>query len=92
MVWKKYKHQGTHLKLKIKGEKFHLIDDESFNGVMLENYYQGDTDARKRLEEKLKIAKEALEFYAKPLCEFSPLYNVAEHHKKAVEALKEIKE
>ena len=45
-----------------------------------------------RLEKKLNIAVEALEFYEKPLSIFHPEYNIAQHHKKAVEALAKIKE
>ena len=40
-----------------------------------------------RLEKQLNIAVEALEFYKKPLTCFYPEYNIAQHHKKAVEAL-----
>lgn len=40
-----------------------------------------------RLEKQLNIAVEALEFYKKPLTCFHPEYNIAQHHKKAVEAL-----
>ena len=40
-----------------------------------------------RLEKQLNIAVEALEFYKKPLLSFHPEYNIAQHHKKAVEAL-----
>ena len=45
-----------------------------------------------RLEKQLNIAVEALEFYKKPLSSFHPEYNIAQHHKKAVEALAKIKE
>lgn len=45
-----------------------------------------------RLEKQLNIAVEALEFYEKPLTSFHPEYNIAQHHKKAVEALAKIKE
>ena len=45
-----------------------------------------------RLEKQLNIAVEALEFYEKPLSIFHPEYNIAQHHKKAVEALAKIKE
>ena len=45
-----------------------------------------------RLETQLNIAVEALEFYEKPLSIFHPEYNIAQHHKKAVEALAKIKE
>ena len=45
-----------------------------------------------RLEKQLNIAVEALEFYEKPLSRFHPEYNVAQHHKKAAEALAKIKE
>ena len=45
-----------------------------------------------RLEKQLNIAVEALEFYEKPLSSFHPEYNIAQHHKKAVEALAKIKE
>lgn len=44
------------------------------------------------LEKQLKIAVEALEFYEKPFACFHPDYNVAQHHKKAAEALAKIKE
>ena len=45
-----------------------------------------------RLEKQLKIAVEALEFYEKPFSCFHPEYNIAQHHKKATEALVKIKE
>ena len=45
-----------------------------------------------RLERQLNIAVEALEFYEKPLTCFHPEHNIAQHHKKAVEALAKIKE
>ena len=45
-----------------------------------------------RLEKQLNIAVEALEFYKKPLSSFHPEYNIAQHQKKAVEALEKIKE
>ena len=45
-----------------------------------------------RLEKQLNIAVEALEFYEKPLSSFHPEYNIAQHHKKAVEALAKIKD
>ena len=45
-----------------------------------------------RLEKQLNIAVEALEFYEKPLSIFHPEYNIAQHQKKAVEALAKIKE
>ena len=49
-------------------------------------------DRCERLEKQLNIAVEALEFYEKPLSSFHPEYNIAQHHKKAVEALAKIKE
>ena len=49
-------------------------------------------DKCERLEKQLKIAVEALEFYEKPFSCFHPEYNIAQHHKKAVEALAKIKE
>lgn len=45
-----------------------------------------------RLERKLKIAVKALNFYSVPLSALSPYYNVASHHKTAVEALNKIRE
>ena len=45
-----------------------------------------------RLEKQLNIAVEALEFYEKPLTCFHPDCNIAQHHKKAAEALAKIKE
>ena len=44
-----------------------------------------------RLEKQLNIAVEALEFYEKPLSIFHPEYNIAQHHKKAVETLVKIR-
>ena len=44
-----------------------------------------------RLEKKLNIAVEALEFYEKPLSIFHPEYNIAQHHEKAAEALVKIR-
>ena len=44
-----------------------------------------------RLEKQLNIAVEALEFYEKPFSCFHPEYNIAQHHKKAVEALAKIR-
>ena len=48
-------------------------------------------DRCERLEKQLKIAVEALEFYEKPLACFHPDYNIAQHHKKAAEALVKIR-
>lgn len=44
------------------------------------------------LEKKLEIAVKALEFYAIPFNQMSPVYNVAQHHKEAEKALAKIKE
>lgn len=44
------------------------------------------------LEKKLEIAIKALEFYAIPFNQMSPVYNVAQHHKEAEKALAKIKE
>lgn len=44
------------------------------------------------LQEKLEIAVKALEFYEKPFACFHHEYNIAQHHKKAAEALEQIKE
>ena len=44
-----------------------------------------------RLEKQLNIAVEALEFYEKPLSIFHPEYNIAQHNKKAAEALAKIR-
>ena len=44
-----------------------------------------------RLEKQLNIAIEALEFYEKPFSCFYPEYNIAQHYKKAVEALAKIR-
>ena len=44
-----------------------------------------------RLEKQLNIAVEALEFYEKPLSSFYSEYNIAQHHKKAAEALIKIR-
>lgn len=44
------------------------------------------------LQEKLDIAVKALEFYEKPFCRFHFEYNIAQHHKRAEEALAKIKE
>ena len=44
-----------------------------------------------RLEKQLNIAVEALEFYKKPLSSFHPEYNIAQHHKKAAEAMVKIR-
>ena len=46
----------------------------------------------KALQEKLDIAVRALEFYKKSFYQFNPEYNVAQHHKRAEEALAKIKE
>lgn len=48
-------------------------------------------DRCERLEKQLKIAVETLEFYEKPLTCFHPEYNIAQHHKKAAEALVKIR-
>ena len=49
-------------------------------------------DKCEMLEKQLKIAVEVLEFYEKPFACFHPEYNIAQHHKKAAEALEKIKE
>ena len=46
----------------------------------------------KKSQEKLEIAVKALEFYEKPFACFHHEYNIAQHHKKAAEALEQIKE
>ncbi len=65
---------------------------------MLDNYYQGDTDVRKRLEvkiqrleERLKRALFTLRFYSAPLLSKQP-YEFADYHNKAVLAVQEIEE
>lgn len=45
-----------------------------------------------KLEKQLEIAVKALKFYEKPFSCFNPEYNIAQHHKKAAEALTKIKE
>ena len=44
------------------------------------------------IEKQLEIAVKALEFYEKPFACFHHEYNIAQHHKKAAEALRKIKE
>ena len=44
-----------------------------------------------RLEKQLNIAVEALEFYEKPFSCFHPDYKIAQHHKKAAEAMVKIR-
>ena len=44
-----------------------------------------------RLEKQLNIAIKALEFYEKPFVCFHPEYNIAQHHKKAAEAMVKIR-
>ena len=44
------------------------------------------------LEKQLEIAVKALDFYEKPIVCFYPEYNIAQHLKKAAEALAKIKE
>lgn len=44
------------------------------------------------VEKNLEIAIEALEEYTIPLSQLSPVYNIAQHHKRAQEALEKIKE
>lgn len=46
----------------------------------------------KALQEKLEIAVKALEFYKIPFNQFSSVYNIAQHHRRAEEALAKIKE
>lgn len=50
------------------------------------------TEREIELEKKLEIAITALEFYALPLNQLNPVYNIAQHHKEAQEALAKIKE
>lgn len=50
------------------------------------------TDREIELEKQLEIAIKALEFYEKPFACFHLEYNIAQHHKKAAEALAKIKE
>ena len=51
-----------------------------------------DLERCERLEKQLNIAVKALEFYKKPFVCFHPEYNIAQHHNKAAEALRKIKE
>lgn len=44
------------------------------------------------MDKKLEIAVNALEYYEIPFNQFSPVYNIAQHHKRAEEALVKIKE
>lgn len=50
------------------------------------------TEREIEIEKKLEIAITALEFYALPLNQLNPVYNIAQHHKTAEEALAKIKE
>lgn len=50
------------------------------------------SDAESVLIRKLEIAVNALEIYAIPFNQLSPVYNIAQHHKRAEEALAKIKE
>lgn len=56
------------------------------------NHYLKVIEENKQLKVKLEIAVQALEFYAIPLSQLSPVYNIAQHHKRAQEALAKIKE
>lgn len=55
-------------------------------------HYLKVIEENKQLKAKLDISVKALEFYAIPLSQLSPVYNIAQHHKKAAEALARIKE
>lgn len=74
-----YKHEYIHYEFDIRGEKFHLMDDEEYNGALLKSFYDGVSHGEKelknsekmrdytaeyvaKLEEKLKIAEEALSY------------------------------
>lgn len=50
------------------------------------------TDREIEVEKKLEIAVKALEYYEIPFNHLSPVYNIAQHHKTAEEALEKIKE
>ena len=49
-------------------------------------------EENKALQEKLDIAVKALKFYKIPFHQFSSVYNIAQHHKRAEEVLEKIKE
>lgn len=55
-------------------------------------HYLKVIEENKQLKAKLEIAVKALEFYTIPLSQLSPVYNIAQHHKRAQEALAKIKE
>lgn len=55
-------------------------------------HYLKVIEENKQLEKKLEIAIEALEYYKMPFNQLSPVYNIAQHHKRAEEALAKIKE
>lgn len=70
-----YKHEYVHYEFEIRGEKFHLMDDEEYHGSILEGFNDGINHAEKevekmrdllaeyacKLEEKLRIATNAIE-------------------------------
>lgn len=49
-----------------------------------------DIDRLSDRNAKLEIAVKALEFYAIPLSQLSPVYNIAQHHRRAEKTLEEI--
>lgn len=55
-------------------------------------HYLKVIEENKQLKAKFDIAIEALEYYEIPFNQFSPVYNIAQHHKRAEEALAKIKE
>ena len=55
-------------------------------------HYLKVIEENKQLEKKLEIAIEALEYYEMTFNQLSPVYNIAQHHKRAEEALAKIKE
>lgn len=56
------------------------------------NHYLKVIEENKQLKAKLEIAVKALEFYEIPFNQLSPVYNIAQHHKRAQKALAKIKE
>ena len=58
----------------------------------LEKRLKHTQDLELDVRRKLDIAVKALEFYEIPFNQLNPVYNIAQHHKKAQETLTKIKE
>ena len=57
-----YKHEYVHYEFDIRGEKFHLMDDEAYNGALLESFNEGVNHGEKELKHSEKMRDLSAEY------------------------------